>query len=101
MMHHYILKGKEVVPAELLEWAMWFETADRKVAETELANGLLVSTVFLGADHQFGEGVPLLFETMVFPGGGNLDEQDCDRYSTWDEAVAGHEEMVNKWETSQ
>ena len=52
-----------------------------------------VSTVFLGIDHNFGEGKPLLFETMVF--GGKLDEE-TERYSTWEEAVEGHNHMVEK-----
>jgi hypothetical protein len=46
-----------------------------------------VSTVFLGLDHSFGEGPPQLFETMIF--GGEHDEYQ-ERYSTWDEAEAGH-----------
>lgn len=50
-----------------------------------------VSTVFLSVDHQWGEGPPVLFETMIF-GGPHADWTD--RYSTWDEAVAGHERVV-------
>ena len=33
----FILQGHEPVEAELLEWAQWFETADRKVAAVGLA----------------------------------------------------------------
>jgi hypothetical protein len=53
-----------------------------------------VSTVFLIFDHAFGlEGVkPLLFETMIF--GGKRNDY-CQRYATWDEAVAGHAEAVD------
>jgi len=51
-----------------------------------------VSTVFLGIDHNFsGEGPPLLYETMVF--GGDLHE-GCNRYSTREEALAGHEAVL-------
>jgi hypothetical protein len=50
-----------------------------------------VSTVFLGLDHNFGEGgAPLLFETMVF----GLPGEDCRRYSTWAEAEEGHARIV-------
>jgi hypothetical protein len=56
-----------------------------------------VSTVFLGIDHGFGEGPPLIFETMVFASERHLDERDCQRYSTESEAVTGHHEMVKKW----
>lgn len=48
----------------------------------------VVSTVFLGCDHNWsGEGPPVLFETMVF--GGPLDEEQV-RYCTLAEARAGH-----------
>jgi hypothetical protein len=64
-----------------------------RVARTELGDGRAVSTVFLGLDHwwmDMGSDFPVhVFETMVVP--------DCDdlwRYSTWDEAVAGHDEVV-------
>ncbi len=52
-----------------------------------------ISTVFLAIDHSFGDGPPLLFETMVF--GGELD-QSQERYSTWDEAEAGHKAWVER-----
>jgi len=78
-----------LVPCEdLLTWARWFDTADRVVAQTELPNGYFVSTVFLGLDHNFLRGPPLVFETMVFPDG----EQR--RYGTWAEAEAGHAIVV-------
>lgn len=41
-------------------------------------------------------GRPLVFETMVFPL-NSLDEQDMERYSTWEEAKEGHERMCKKW----
>ena len=49
----------------------------------------VVSTVFLGLDHSFGGGPPLLFETMIFDGG---EEEHCVRYSTWQQAEEGHKE---------
>lgn len=94
----FILNENRIpVPVDLLTWARWFETADRRVCRTEHGEGdkkVIVSTVFLGLDHRFGtEGPPLLFETMVF--GGPLD-QEQDRYSTWDEAEIGHAQMVQR-----
>jgi hypothetical protein len=50
-----------------------------------------VSTVFLGLNHAFGYGVPILFETMIF--GGPLDEYQV-RYATYGEALNGHEIAV-------
>ncbi len=87
----WILKGRHPVEVDLMTWATWFETADRSVAQTQ-GWDYRVSTVFLGIDHRFGgEGPPLVFETMVF---GGVNDQDQRRYATWDEAVAGHEEIV-------
>ena len=71
-------------------WAKWYESADRRVAESFVA-GTRVSTVFLGIDHNFSnKGPALLFETMVF--GGPLDGE-CHRWATWKEAEAGHREV--------
>ena len=92
MSDHYILRGHEAIPADAMEWAIWFEKADRRVAHDEIGEAH-VSTVFLGLDHNFFGGPPLIFETMVF--GGPLD-QEQDRYSTWDQAEAGHAAMVER-----
>lgn len=86
----FILKDHEPVPATLMEWAAWYEKADRHVAKTETANGE-VSTVFLGLDHSFGGGPPMLFETMIF--GGSQDQYQ-ERCSTWEEAEAMHAKAV-------
>ena len=87
----YILDGKRPVPEpNLLKWAQWFEHADRLVAHT-VQGELSVSTVFLGLDHSYFTGPPILFETMVFRAGGS---GETDRYSTWEEAEKGHAEMV-------
>ena len=98
----YILDGHApVAEPDLTKCAEWFETAKRTVANdtaTVTLSGknvgeVKVSTIFLGLDHSFGGPRPLLFETMVF--GGPLD-QECKRYSTWDEAVKGHELMKGR-----
>jgi hypothetical protein len=49
---------------------------------------VVVSTVFLGLDHSFGEGPPLLFETMVFV--NDMSGRWMDRCSTWAEAERQH-----------
>lgn len=103
-------------PHAALQWGRWFEGAigisgpaerrkdKRRVAFTDLGWGS-VSTVFLGIDHAWDGGPPILFETMVFgnpkPDGTFPEEAEDDdlvgsmrRYCTWDEAEAGHAEMV-------
>jgi hypothetical protein len=87
----YILDGKMPrLEPDLLTWGRWLEDADRHVA-LSIQGDVRVSTVFLGLDHSFGDGPPLLFETMAFVAG---EEQGCERSSTWEEAEAGHRRMV-------
>jgi len=94
MSDYYKLVGKQAVPCELMEWSTMLHTTDRHVAVT-MVDDVRISTVFLGLDHAFKEGEPLLFETMVF--GGPLD-QEMNRYTTWEEAERGHKVMVKKVE---
>lgn len=90
-MKKYILNSDgDPVEADLLTWAQWLENADRVVAFDKLDRAD-ISTVFLGIDHRFGDGPPLLYETMIF--GGAHEGHQC-RYSTRDEALLGHSEAV-------
>lgn len=91
----YILneQGEPQECDDLMKWGRWMELPNaRRVAET-FVNGIRISTVFLGLDHQFGRGEPILYETMVF--GGPLD-QESDRYHTRTEAERGHSQMVDR-----
>ncbi len=91
-------KDAQVVPAALEAFVAWYErNSEMRIVGQDNVAGTMVSTVFLGIDHQFGDGPPLWFETMVFPGWlGNMSESDCERYSTMEEARAGHAAMVAK-----
>ena len=85
--------GEPVICEDILEWAAWFATTShesRVVAKTEVGD-TTVSTVFLGVDHSFREGDPVLWETMMF--GGQYDLA-CDRYRSKREALIGHEKWV-------
>lgn len=87
---HYILDGHTpVAEPDLIKWALWYERSSndgsRIVGRWE-HHGVVVSTVFLGLAHGFGEG-PMLFETMIF--GGSQDQAQW-RFATWDEAEAHH-----------
>lgn len=89
----YILDGKVPVPCDdALKWGEWFSTSwpARRVAE-DWIDGVRVSTVFISVNHAYGRGVPILFETMVFT---EEATGTCRRYTTWDEALAGHRETV-------
>ena len=95
MLAKYILVGKKpVLEPNTLKWAEWLETADRQVAVTHiptLDGEIIVSTAFLGLDHNFsGVGKPLLFETMIF--GGKHDGEQL-RTETWAQAKKAHREL--------
>ena len=91
---YYVLDGQTPVPCtDPLAWGEWFLEAERHVALTQVAEGIEVSTVFLGLDHGFGRSeAPLLFETMTFGLAGEPGEVYW-RYATWAEAEAGHRAM--------
>lgn len=105
----YILGGPDgrtpIQEPDVIKWGRWFETAKRHVANTQVGP-LWVSTVFLGLDHSFGSGPPVLFETMLF--GPEEDSKifgkvreirpdlDCRRYHTWEEAEHGHAVFVEQ-----
>jgi hypothetical protein len=87
-----------------LRWGQWFENHEnRQVAHTKFADGSFLSTVFLGIDHGHGRtDRPVLFESMIFSAAKRFneitareypEEVDMRRYCTWDEAVAGHQQM--------
>ena len=98
----YILGGEDgrtPIPVDdLMEWANWFKTGNRRVAE-DYVGSYRVSTVFLGLDHSFSRffgvvAAPLVFETMIFADNANPQHCDMERCSTWDEAVEQHARVV-------
>jgi hypothetical protein len=84
-------------PMPMATWAECFEDpAYKRIALTRLPGGRKwVSTVWLGLDHQWGAGSPLIFESMVF--GRGMSELDTRRYSTEEEAREGHHLLVKWW----
>lgn len=94
---YYILDGKQAIPTNDIErWAR-FQGGNRRV-EFSTVGDSEISTVFLGLNHNWSGGPPLLFETMVFSGA--LDGEQ-DRYTTWEQAEAGHKAMVERVKASQ
>ena len=94
-MQHFMLDAeRRVVQTDLHAWGRWVGTVGSlEIARTELRH-LLVLTSFAGIDIRFGEGSPAFFETRVLDG---LDELDCLEASSWDEALSGHQALVNRW----
>lgn len=89
---YYDMDGK---PMDMMAWAVMFEDhAKRRVGSTTVWPGWWVSTVLLGMDHSFHGGPPIIFETMVFH--PKQSDVEMDRYSTKEEALAGHWAMVRR-----
>lgn len=76
---------------DVMAWCAWWERHDRTVARTDLGD-VVVSTVFLGLDHQRGIGPPILWETMVFASDGGGYTR---RYATRAAAEQGHADTVD------
>lgn len=94
----YILDNQKPYPCEDLKtWAQWMENNSR-VVKQETVNNSRISTVFLGLDHNFFEGEPLLFETMIFGGQHDHYQKRC---STWERALLQHQHAIElvkgKW----
>lgn len=85
---------KQVIPCDDRDkWIRWIEDGgNRRVAEDWIGD-VQVSTVFLAMNHNWWDGEPILFETMIF--GGPL-HHECWRYSTYDDALSGHAHAVKK-----
>lgn len=87
--------GKTPVQTDDIEvWArcMGNEATKRVAYDYSNCMNISVSTVFLGIDHGYGDGAPVLFETMIF-GGKHHEWQQ--RYCTWEEAELGHQEACD------
>lgn len=88
---HYDRQGKRISMRQWIALGIWDEQNDnayRRVARTKIGS-CLISTVWLGIDHGYEE--PLIFETMVFP-----ESEEQHRYTTEEEALAGHQRIVEE-----
>lgn len=89
------------VAVDALTWAAWFETIDnRRVAEDigeDRKGKWRLSSICLGFNHSFGNGPPILFETMLFRQDGSADDHcDCWRFSSWEDCMGFHRRMVGQ-----
>lgn len=92
---HYILDSEgEPMVVDLMTWADWFEHNHqaRVVFQDQMSRGVVVSTVFLGLDHNFfGDGPPILWETMIFNGPFDGYQR---RYRSRLDALVGHQVAI-------
>lgn len=79
----------------------WYDTkkhgqkyrgSESRVARTVLGD-IIVSTVWLGLDHQHFAGPPVIFETMTF---GEPWNNEMERYSTEEDAMRGHLRVLER-----
>lgn len=77
------------------KYSAWFKSCDRVIA-CDRVGDCTVSTVCLGIDYgtPLDSGLPLIFETMIFRDTAPYVDEYCDRYSTIEEAEAGHAEAL-------
>lgn len=95
-------QGKPIKSRE--EFSKLFNDFKYKVVKQDkLPNGLFVSTVWLGINHNFvgPSDSPIIFETMVFDHSKKEDyiDMDRERYSTEKQAIAGHKRMMKKYKS--
>jgi hypothetical protein len=90
----YILdEENRPVKSSIIEAGEWLDkNLKRKAVKQEHVGDVYVSTVFLGLDHSFNSDKPVLWETMIF--GGDHD-QFQGRYSSYEDAVIGHQKALN------
>jgi hypothetical protein len=93
-----MFKDKNGNKISLEQFADYMEdTNDYKKVKRELIGDYFISTVWLGVEHFNG----MYFETMVFLKSdienGNWGDIEMFRYATLQEAIAGHEEVTNKY----
>jgi len=115
MLDLYILVGKTpiLIPSDqFLAWSLWFGESHRNMARTHIepqkplrkgnarmlkiinhrrAQSVTVYTSFLGIDHNYCGGEPILFETWV---DGGRQDSELIRYCTFDDAIANHNRII-------
>lgn len=85
-----VFYNKEGEPISDLEWSHLLRDWEYKtVLKTNLCKAT-ISTVWLGMNHNFDCGAPLIFETMIFHDG----EEYCWRYPSEEKAIEGHWDAV-------
>lgn len=93
----YILdENNKPIKSTVLEAGRWMENnLDKKAVKQESIGDARVSTVFLGLDHAWpkDENTPILWETMIF--GGEHDQNYQERYTSYEDALEGHQRAID------
>lgn len=89
---------------ELEEYVLLHQDMDVKIVAKDTVGNSRVSTVWLGLDHSWEAGPPLIYETMIFANDGNMHDYFCERYPTRGRALQRHTEIVaglTAWESDE
>lgn len=97
-MNFYLLdENKQPYKVTLEESYRLYDDMDMKITQQDSFDDVLVSTVFLGADHaMIGQTIPVLWETMILSGEHDGYQK---RYTSHEDALAGHQialDLVNR-----
>lgn len=101
----YILKEGKPVPTDFAAAAAFLADAEGRTVKQTYLDGLggtkvRVSTMFLPYVSLWDEnGLPLLWETMIFGEGNKELDRSQKRYANEEEARAGHESAVAQVKT--
>jgi hypothetical protein len=92
----YILdENNKPIRSTIVDCGEWLKkNPERKAVKQEYVGDVRISTVFLGLDHAWPRDgdTPLLWETMIF---GGEHDQYMDRYTSYEDAVEGHQTALN------
>lgn len=90
---------KEFTPCTPHEWEAYAQKKSlRRIGfKKDRRTGYSVSTVALPFNHKFTYGDDQWFETIVFD--QNRNEKEMRRYATYEEAIHGHEKLLQKYIT--
>lgn len=96
-LYYFLNKDKSVIKCSLKEFSEQLNEMmindSKHVKKSDIGN-FWISTVWLGINHNWGSGSPILFETMIL---NKYTQEWLDylvRYSTWDNALIGHENAI-------
>ena len=102
MVLFYTIDGEPYPDTEEGKLQFYKDKAATPPIRRSAVGNYLVSTVWLGLNHAFGNELPLIFETMIF----NYDpiekkvtdylELYCNRYHTKAEAIVGHYAAIER-----
>lgn len=98
---HFILNDRgEPIVARSSVWTIWMEQNHKPGGVTtvkkEWVENVEVSTVFLGLNYNWGDGPPILWETMTFSNRKDWNQEICERCSgSREQALAQHERICS------